>query len=64
MHKYELNAAIIAVIKRALEAGYYQHIIAGYYSINQGRVSEINRGKRGSTVPPADLLPADFPALA
>ena len=64
MRKSILDPATIAVIKRALIAGYYQHIIAGYYGINQGRISEINRGKRGSRISASDYLPPDFPALA
>ena len=64
MRKSILDTAKIAVIKRALMVGYYQHIIAGYYGINQGRISEINRGKRGDHVAASDYLPPDFPVLA
>jgi hypothetical protein len=55
---------MIAAIKLALYLGYYQHIIAGYFKTNQGRISEISRGLWGGDVPSADHLPPDFPALA
>jgi hypothetical protein len=55
---------MVAVIKRARMMGYFNHIIAAYYRINQGRIAEVNTGKRGVDVAPADTLPADFPALA
>lgn len=40
-------------IKALLSAGMMQHDIAARYGINQGRVSEINQGKRYPDVPPA-----------
>lgn len=43
----------IAAIKARLLRGDYQHDIAADYGLNQGRVSEINTGKRGRDVPPA-----------
>ncbi|MDB5441248.1 MAG: hypothetical protein JWM33_3675 [Caulobacteraceae bacterium] len=58
-----LTPEMIAVSKRARMLGYYTHIIAAYYRINQGRISEINTGKRGEGIAPAAALPADFPAL-
>jgi hypothetical protein len=64
MRRSDFTREMIAVIKRALSLGYYQHIIAGYYKTNQGRISEIKRGIWGTSVPPADYLPPDFPALA
>lgn len=54
----------IAVTKRARMMGYFNHIIAAYYRINQGRIAEVNTGKMGADVPPADCLPPDFPKLA
>jgi len=33
-----------------LRAGHYQHDIAADLGINQGRVSEVNTGKRGSHI--------------
>ena len=64
MSKSSIDAAVVAIVKRALSKGYFQHIIAGYFLINQGRVSEIKNGKRWSEVTPADCLPDDFPARA
>jgi hypothetical protein len=52
-----------SVVKLALRRGYKQHDIAAYYGDNQGRVSEINTGKRYSLAPIADYLPPDFPPL-
>jgi len=51
-------------VKLALKLGYDQHIIAGYFGDNQGRVSEVNTGKRWTDVAPASALPPDFPAQA
>lgn len=51
-----LTAADIAVIKARLKRGEYQHHIAADFGLNQGRISEINTGKRGSTIPPAEQL--------
>ena len=55
---------MISIIKLARRLGYYTHVIAAFFGINQGRVSEVNTGKRGAGVPPAASLPADFPARA
>lgn len=35
------------LIRQRLAAGHYQHDIAADLGINQGRVSEVNTGKRG-----------------
>jgi predicted XRE-type DNA-binding protein len=43
----KLTPEMIAVIKQRLREGEYQHDIAADLGINQGRVSEINTGKRG-----------------
>ncbi len=47
-----LTAKDIADIKSRLRRGDYQHHIAADYGLNQGRISEINTGKRGATVVP------------
>lgn len=57
-----INAATAGIVKLALRLGYYQHVIAAYFRANQGRVSEINCGRRYAEVPPVDQLPPDFPA--
>ena len=54
-------AETVGVVKLALRYGYEQHIIAGYFGDNQGRVSETKTGKRWANVPMADHLPPDFP---
>jgi hypothetical protein len=64
MRQSDFTREMIAVIKLAIMLGYFQHIIAGYFSTNQGRVSEIKNGLWGRDVTPADSLPPDFPALA
>ena len=51
-----LTAQDIADIKVRLRQGEYQHHIAADYGLNQGRVSEINTGKRGVTIQPPQQL--------
>jgi len=48
-----------AQIKRMRSDGLYNHQIAAHFGINQGRVSEVNTGKRFPDVPPEGqpLLP-------
>jgi hypothetical protein len=48
-----LTRELIAIIKRRLLNGEFQHDIAADYGLNQGRVSEILNGKRGSGIKPA-----------
>lgn len=52
----QLTAQDIADIKVRLRQGEYQHHIAADYGLNQGRVSEINTGKRGVTIHPPQQL--------
>ena len=52
-----------AVIKLALNMGYYQHVIASYWEENQGRISETKDGIDFPDIVPAKTLPADFPRL-
>lgn len=51
-----LTAQDIADIKARLRQGEYQHDIAADYGLNQGRVSEINTGKRGVAIQPTEQL--------
>lgn len=51
-----LTAQDIADIKARLRRGEYQHHIAADYGLNQGRVSEINTGKRGVMIQPSEQL--------
>lgn len=46
-----LTDETIRIIKDRLQAGHYQHDIAADLGINQGRVSEVNTGKRGRHPP-------------
>ena len=64
MRNSSISEDIIAVVKKARQLGYKNEVIASYYVMNQGRVAEVNTGRRGATVQPAAQLPSDFPALA
>lgn len=57
------NAAQAAIIKLARKLGYYNHTIAAYFGFNQGRIAEVNTGRRHPGVAPAMALPSDFPPL-
>lgn len=46
----------VSIIKARLQRGDYQHRIAADYDLNQGRISEIAKGKRFALVSPAKLL--------
>lgn len=46
----KLTDDVIRTIWNRLKAGDYQHDIAADLGLNQGRVSEINTGKRGGHV--------------
>lgn len=59
-----VSAETVPFIKLAVRLGFYQHVVAAYLNDNQGRVSEVNTGKRHSDVPPASELPSDFPLAA
>lgn len=47
-------------IKLLLILGCKQHDIAAYYGINQGRISEINRGRCFKEIEPANELDASI----
>ena len=49
----QLTRNEIAYIKSRLLKGDLQHDIAAALGINQGRVSEVNTGKRGADVSPS-----------
>ncbi len=59
-----VTETVVSIAKLALKIGYDQHDIAAYFGVNQGRISEINTGKRGDGIPPANDLPYDFPKVA
>ncbi len=48
----------VSIIKARLQRGDYQHRIAADYDLNQGRISEIAKGKRFAQVLPA-MLPVE-----
>ncbi len=50
-------------VKLALLWGYWQHRIAAYLGINQGRISEFKNSPRFGATSTASHLPPDFPPL-
>jgi hypothetical protein len=48
----KLTPKIVAKIKALLTRGFKQHDIAAMFGINQGRVSEINTGRKFVNVKP------------
>jgi hypothetical protein len=57
-----MNLAQLRIAKLALALRYYQHTIAAYFGINQGRISEFKNSAYFASIPMATSLPADFPA--
>ena len=51
----KLTPKDVSVIKARILLGDFQHRIAADYDLNQGRISEIAKGKRFGHVPPASL---------
>jgi len=51
----KLTPKDVSVIKARILRGDFQHRIAADYDLNQGRISEIAKGKRFGHVPPASL---------
>jgi len=49
-NRARLTDDIIRTIWRRLRKGDYQHDIAADLGLNQGRVSEVNTGKRGGHI--------------
>ena len=56
----KLTPQDILVIKMRLKRGDHQHDIAADYGLNQGRISEINTGKRFAGIKPS---PPSQPSL-
>jgi len=46
-----LTDDVIRYILERLRLGHFQHDIAADLGINQGRISEVNTGRRGTTRP-------------
>ena len=59
-----VTEAMAAVIKLARQLGYKYEVIAAYFTLNQGRIADVMKGRIAPTVPPATALPDDFPKLA
>lgn len=49
-NRAKLTDEVIRSIWTRLRAGHFQHDIAADLGINQGRVSEVNTGKRGGHI--------------
>lgn len=49
------------VAKLALRLSYYQHTIAAFFGVNQGRISEFKNSSYFHAVPSAEELPRGFP---
>lgn len=56
-----LNPSQQRVAKLALRLRYYQHTIAAYFGVNQGRISEFKNSPLFDRVEMASELPAGFP---
>lgn len=59
-HSPILTEEDAAIIKLLLKLHVIQHDIAARFHTNQGRISEINTGKKFAHVVPANDLPAAF----
>ena len=53
----KLTPVDVSVIKGRLQRGDFQHRIAADYDLNQGRISEIAKGRRFAAVQAATLPP-------
>jgi hypothetical protein len=51
------------IAKLALRLSYYQHTIAAYFGVNQGRISEFKNSAVFPSVQPIEELPHGFPKL-
>jgi len=49
------------IAKLALRLRYYQHTIAAYFGVNQGRISEFKNSPAFEVVQPVEELPNGFP---
>ena len=58
-----VNAERAAIIKLARNKGIPYVPIATYFTINQGRIADVMKGRLYPLVPPAKALPADFPSF-
>lgn len=58
-----VNDYMVSIIKLARSKGIKCHIISAYFGINQGRISDVTKGRIGRGVAPAAKLPPDFPTV-
>jgi len=56
-----LTPEMAAIIKLARHLRINYSVIASYFTINQGRIADVMKGRRFPEVPPATSLPSDFP---
>lgn len=62
MHDCKVTPAMASVIKLARSLGIPYSWISGYYNrLNFGRIADVMKGRLFPDVPPAAVLPADFP---
>lgn len=61
--KNGVTAERAAIIKLARKMGIGYAQIAAYFVINQGRIADVMKGRLFPNTPPANALPADFPAF-
>lgn len=58
-----VNGYMVSVIKLARSKGIKCHVISAYFGINQGRISDVTKGRIGRGIAPAAKLPSDFPTI-
>lgn len=63
-HREEITKDISAVIKLARSMGYHYSTIAAFYSINQGGIADVMKGRIDPHIAPAASLPSGFPPLS
>lgn len=62
MQDRKLTADMVPTIKLARRLKINYSVIASYYRLNQGRVADVMKGRKFPEIPPASVLPPDFPA--
>lgn len=50
------------IAKLAIQLRYYQHTIASFFGVNQGRISEFKNSALFGKTAPATSLPSGFPS--
>ena len=62
MHDRKITPDMVPVIKLARKQKIPYSWISGYYAgLNFGRIADVMKGRLFPDVPPATVLPADFP---